>query len=103
MPNTPGLSGWVRPRHPAATDDTHLVGSGLLGVRGIVVTVNESASTRHSACRFGPACVFLVAEAMIEAGVLVGWRDVAENSVADAACSALLPRAPKARRRRGRR
>ena len=76
MPNTPALVGLgasaIAPGRHA--DDTHLaLASRLLGAVGIVVTVSESALDAVTGLSgSGPAYVFLVAEAMIEAGVLVG-------------------------------
>ena len=64
--------------------DKHLdLASRLLGAVGIVVTVSESALDAVTGLSgSGPAYVFLVAEAMIEAGVLDGLaRDVAEQLV----------------------
>ena len=86
MPNTPALVGLgasaIAPGRHA--DDTHLqMATRLLGAVGIVVTVSESALDAVTGLSgSGPAYVFLVAEAMIEAGVLVGLaRDVARQLV----------------------
>jgi len=86
MPNTPALVGLgasaIAPGRHA--DDTHLaLASRLLGAVGIVVTVSESALDAVTGLSgSGPAYVFLVAEAMIEAGVLVGLaREVSEQLV----------------------
>jgi pyrroline-5-carboxylate reductase len=86
MPNTPALvgagaaaiSGGV-----AATDDDLAWAEGLLGSVGTVTRVPErllDAVTGLSGS--GPAYVFLVAEAMIDAGVLAGLpRDTADQLV----------------------
>jgi pyrroline-5-carboxylate reductase len=86
MPNTPALVGLgasaIAPGRHAA--DNHLdLASRLLGAVGIVVTVSESALDAVTGLSgSGPAYVFLVAEAMIEAGVLVGLaRYVAQQLV----------------------
>lgn len=76
MPNTPALVGAgaaaIAPGS-AATDDDMAWAEEVLGAVGAVVRVPESlldAVTGLSGS--GPAYVFLVAEAMIEAGVLLG-------------------------------
>jgi pyrroline-5-carboxylate reductase len=86
MPNTPALVGLgasaIAPGRHAA--DNHLqLATRLLGAVGIVVTVGEPALDAVTGLSgSGPAYVFLVAEAMIEAGVLVGLsRDVAQQLV----------------------
>jgi pyrroline-5-carboxylate reductase len=86
MPNTPALVGIGASAISAGSsaDAEHLdVAERLLGTVGIVVRVAETmldAVTGLSGS--GPAYVFLVAEAMIEAGVLVGLtRDVASELV----------------------
>jgi len=86
MPNTPAL---VRQGASAIAGgttaiDVHLdLAERLLGAVGVVVRVDEKlldAVTGLSGS--GPAYVFLVAEAMVEAGVLTGLpRDVAETLV----------------------
>ena len=84
MPNTPSLIGAgaaaIAPGAHAADDDLAWAES-ILGAVGVVVRVPESqldAVTGLSGS--GPAYVFLVAEALIEAGVLAGLaRDVAET------------------------
>jgi pyrroline-5-carboxylate reductase len=76
MPNTPALVGAgaaaIAPGHAAG--DEHLAWSEqVLGAVGLVVRVDESlldAVTGLSGS--GPAYVFLVAEALVEAGVLAG-------------------------------
>jgi pyrroline-5-carboxylate reductase len=82
MPNTPALVGAgaaaIAPGS-AATDDDLAWAESILGSVGTVVRVPErllDAVTGLSGS--GPAYVFLVAEALVEAGVLVGLpRDVA--------------------------
>ena len=76
MPNTPALVGAgaaaISPG-TTATDDDLAWAEGVLGAVGTVVRVPEAlldAVTGLSGS--GPAYVFLVAEALIEAGVLVG-------------------------------
>ena len=84
MPNTPALIGVgaaaVAPG-AAATDDDLEWATELLGAVGTVVRVKEpllDAVTGLSGS--GPAYVFLVAEALIEAGVLAGLpRDVSHT------------------------
>jgi pyrroline-5-carboxylate reductase len=84
MPNTPalvaaGVSAIAGGRH--ASDEDLSWASDILGAVGEVVTVPEKlldAVTGLSGS--GPAYVFLVVEAMVEAGVLAGLpRDVAET------------------------
>jgi pyrroline-5-carboxylate reductase len=86
MPNTPALVGLGASAIAGGTraNAEHLdLAERLLGTVGIVVRVAEpllDAVTGLSGS--GPAYVFLVAEAMIEAGVLVGLaRDVATKLV----------------------
>lgn len=84
MPNTPALVGVgaaaIAPG-TAADDDDLAWAESLLGAVGIVVRVKEpllDAVTGLSGS--GPAYVFLVVEAMIEAGVLAGLpRDVSTS------------------------
>jgi pyrroline-5-carboxylate reductase len=84
MPNTPALVGQgaaaVAPGH-AATDHDLAWAESLLGAVGTVVRVKEAlldAVTGLSGS--GPAYIFLVAEALIEAGVLAGLpRDVSSQ------------------------
>lgn len=84
MPNTPALVGAgasaIAPG-TAATDDDLAWATSILGAVGTVVTVAEhqlDAVTGLSGS--GPAYVFLVAESLVEAGVLVGLpRDVSEQ------------------------
>jgi pyrroline-5-carboxylate reductase len=76
MPNTPALVGVGASAIAAGTHATaeHLeLAERLLGSVGIVVRVGEAALDAVTGLSgSGPAYVFLVAEAMIEAGVLVG-------------------------------
>jgi pyrroline-5-carboxylate reductase len=86
MPNTPALVGLGASAIAAGrhADEHHLqLASRLLGAVGIVVTVGEgSLDAVTGLSGSGPAYIFLVAEAMIEAGVLVGLaRDVSEQLV----------------------
>ncbi len=86
MPNTPALVGLGASAIAAGrhAGDEHLaLASRLLGAVGIVVTVGEGALDAVTGLSgSGPAYVFLMAEAMIEAGVLVGLaRDVSEQLV----------------------
>ena len=86
MPNTPALVGLGASAIAAGrhADEQHLeLASRLLGAVGIVVTVGEAALDAVTGLSgSGPAYIFLVAEAMIEAGVLVGLaRDVSEQLV----------------------
>jgi pyrroline-5-carboxylate reductase len=82
MPNMPALVGAgaaaIAPGSEATDDDLEWA-AGILAAVGTVVRVSEKlldAVTGLSGS--GPAYVFLVAEAMVEAGVLVGLpRDVA--------------------------
>ena len=84
MPNTPALIGAgaaaISPG-AAAGDDDLAWAEEVLGAVGVVVRVPEKlldAVTGLSGS--GPAYVFLVAEALVEAGVLAGLpRDVAET------------------------
>jgi pyrroline-5-carboxylate reductase len=83
MPNTPALVGLGASAIAAGThagDADMDWAESVLGAVGIVVRVKESlldAVTGLSGS--GPAYVFLVAEALIEAGVLAGLpRDVSE-------------------------
>jgi pyrroline-5-carboxylate reductase len=84
MPNTPALVGLgaaaVAPG-TSATDDDVAWAEELLGAVGVVVRVKEpllDAVTGLSGS--GPAYLFLVAEALIEAGVLAGLpRDLSQT------------------------
>ncbi len=86
MPNTPALVGRgasaIAPG-TTATDDHLDLAERLLGAVGIVVRVGEpSLDAVTGLSGSGPAYVMLMAEAMIEAGVLVGLpRDVANELV----------------------
>ncbi|MEJ5254942.1 MAG: pyrroline-5-carboxylate reductase [Acidimicrobiales bacterium] len=83
MPNTPAVVGWgaaaIAPGSSAAEADLAWAES-ILDAVGVVVRVKEEqldAVTGLSGS--GPAYLFLVAESLIEAGVLVGLpREVAE-------------------------
>lgn len=84
MPNTPaqiGAGASAIAPGSTATDDDLAWAEGLLGAVGIVVRVPEhllDAVTGLSGS--GPAYVFLVAEALVEAGVLNGLpRDIATD------------------------
>ena len=84
MPNTPALVGEGAAAIAAgsrAGEDDLAWAEGVLGAVGVVVRVPErllDAVTGLSGS--GPAYVFLVAEALIEAGVLVGLpRDVSQT------------------------
>lgn len=84
MPNTPSLVGMGAAAiagGAAATEDDLVWAEGILGAVGTVTRVMESqinAVTGLSGS--GPAYVFLIAEALIDAGVLVGLsRDVASD------------------------
>jgi pyrroline-5-carboxylate reductase len=87
MPNTPALIGAgaaaIAPGAHADADDLAWAAT-ILGAVGCVERVNEAqldAVTGLSGS--GPAYVFLVAEALVEAGVLVGLaREVAETLAA---------------------
>lgn len=83
MPNTPAVVGAgaaAIAAGPSASDADLDWASSILGAVGVVVRVDESkldAVTGLSGS--GPAYVFLMAETLIEAGVLVGLtREVAE-------------------------
>ena len=76
MPNTPALVGAgaaaVAPGHAAGEDDLAWA-EGVLGAVGQVVRVDEgSLDAVTGLSGSGPAYVFLVAEALVEAGVLAG-------------------------------
>jgi pyrroline-5-carboxylate reductase len=87
MPNTPALIGAgaaaISPGSEASEDDLAWA-ERVLGAVGVVVRVPESALDAVTGLSgSGPAYVFLIAEAMIEAGVLAGLpRDVAETLTA---------------------
>jgi pyrroline-5-carboxylate reductase len=86
MPNTPALVGKSASAIAAGTHVTseHLdLAERLLGAVGIVVRVGERALDAVTGLSgSGPAYVFLMAESLIEAGVLVGLpRDVASRLV----------------------
>jgi pyrroline-5-carboxylate reductase len=86
MPNTPAVVGVgasaIAPGTHARAD--HLeVAERLLGAVGIVVRVGEAALDAVTGLSgSGPAYVFLIAESLVDAGVLVGLpRDVASELV----------------------
>ena len=84
MPNTPALIGAgaaaISPGTDAGEEDLAWA-EAILGAVGTVVRVPESALDAVTGLSgSGPAYVFLVAEAMAEAGVLAGLpRDIAET------------------------
>jgi pyrroline-5-carboxylate reductase len=84
MPNTPALiragAAAISPGSAAGEEDLGWA-EEILGAVGVVVRVPEKALDAVTGLSgSGPAYVFLVAEAMIEAGVLAGLpRDVAET------------------------
>ena len=84
MPNTPALIGAgaaaISPGSAADAEDLAWA-EEILGAVGVVVRVPEKALDAVTGLSgSGPAYVFLVAEAMVEAGVLAGLpRDVAET------------------------
>ena len=84
MPNTPALiragAAAISPGSTASEDDLTWA-EAVLGAVGVVVRVPEAALDAVTGLSgSGPACVFLVAEALIEGGVLAGLpRDVAEK------------------------
>jgi pyrroline-5-carboxylate reductase len=86
MPNTPAVVGVgasaIAGGSNARADHLELA-ERLLGAVGVVVRVGEPALDAVTGLSgSGPAYVFLVAEAMIEAGVLVGLtRDIASKLV----------------------
>ena len=90
MPNMPALvgKGAAAIAAGALADDRHLEGRrAVLGAVGMVVRVPEPARRGHGTSGSGPAYLFLLAEAMIEAGVLVGLprRDRRRARAPDAA------------------
>lgn len=108
MPNTPAL---VRAgasalcAHPSATEEDVAWAEGLLAAVGLVVRLPESAFDAVTGLSgSGPAYVFLVAEAMEEAGVLAGLprpvsRQLAAHTVAGAGRLLLADAADPARLR----
>lgn len=84
MPNTPALIGAgaaaISPGAAAGEEDLAWA-EEVLGAVGVVVRVPETALDAVTGLSgSGPAYVFLVAEAMVDAGVLVGLpREVAET------------------------
>lgn len=84
MPNTPALvragAAAISPGSSAGEDDLTWA-EEILGAVGVVVRVPEAALDAVTGLSgSGPAYVFLIAEAMAEAGVLAGLsRDVAET------------------------
>lgn len=86
MPNTPALVGQgaaAIAAGPGATDDDLTWAEGVLGAVGTVVRVPEDhLDAVTGLAGSGPAYVFLVAEALTDAGVLAGLtRPVAEALV----------------------
>ncbi|HEX5615971.1 MAG TPA: pyrroline-5-carboxylate reductase [Acidimicrobiia bacterium] len=86
MPNTPAVvrAGVSAIAAGSLATDAHLaLAEQILGAVGTVVRVDEAALDAVTGLSgSGPAYVFLVAEALVEAGVLVGLtRDVAEQLV----------------------
>ena len=84
MPNTPALIGaGAAAISPGATadEDDMAWAEEILGAVGVVVRVPETALDAVTGLSgSGPAYLFLVAEAMVEAGVLAGLpRDIAET------------------------
>src|SRR5205807_6365569 len=84
MPNTPALIGaGAAAISPGSTaDDEDMAwAEEILGAVGVVVRVPETALDAVTGLSgSGPAYLFLVAEAMVEAGVLAGLpRDVTET------------------------
>jgi pyrroline-5-carboxylate reductase len=84
MPNTPALIGaGAAAISPGSTadDDDMAWAEEILGAVGVVVRVPEMALDAVTGLSgSGPAYLFLVAEAMVEAGVLAGLaRDIAET------------------------
>lgn len=108
MPNTPALVGHGASAIAAgthATDDHLALAERVLGAVGTVVRVAEPALDAVTGLSgSGPAYVMLVAEAMIEAGVLVGLsravatRLVVETLVGSAALLAQGDETPEALR-----
>jgi pyrroline-5-carboxylate reductase len=84
MPNTPALIGAgaaaISPGSAAGDEDLAWA-EGVLGAVGVVVRVPEAALDAVTGLSgSGPAYVFLVAEAMVEGGVLAGLpREVAQT------------------------
>ncbi len=76
MPNTPALVGQGAAAicgGPTATDDDLTWAEGILGSVGTVVRVPEShLDAVTGLAGSGPAYLFLIAEALIDAGVLAG-------------------------------
>lgn len=87
MPNTPALVGKgvaALAGAPGTSDDDLAWAESVLGSVGIVVRVTEHQLDAVTGLTgSGPAYVFLVAEALVDAGVLAGLpRDVVEPMVA---------------------
>ncbi len=84
MPNTPALIGAgaaaISPGSAAGEDDLAWA-EEMLGAVGVVVRVSETALDAVTGLSgSGPAYVFLVAESLVEGGVLAGLpRDVAQT------------------------
>ena len=84
MPNTPALVGEGASAicgNSAATEDDFLWAESILGAVGLVVRTNETLLNSVTGLSgSGPAYIFLVAEALIDAGVLVGLpRKISNN------------------------
>lgn len=84
MPNTPSLVGMGASAiagGEGADEDDLVWAEGILGAVGTVVRVSEAQINMVTGLSgSGPAYVFLIAEALIDAGVLVGLpRDVASD------------------------
>ena len=106
MPNTPALIGAgaaAIAAGTAATDDDLAWAESILGAVGTVVRVPESSLDAVTGLSgSGPAYVFLVAEALMDAGVTAGLpRPVAEALVRQTLLGAAPPAGRGRRRPRG--